>query len=157
MDNKKKKICLAATTGGHFEQILRLKMLKDKYDLLFFTNNCHVSKESGIPSYKVFSPNMHNKVLRLFGMIINSLQSCHFLLKYKPDVIISTGSGEMYPLLWFGKKIFKKKIIFIESFAKVNSCNKTGIATYKFADVFIVQWESMLQYYPNAKYYGGIY
>ena len=54
-------------------------------------------------------------------------------------------------------KIFKKKIIFIESFAKVNSPTLTGKLVYKFADQFYVQWEQMKEYYPNAIFKGGIY
>ncbi|MEM5600081.1 hypothetical protein AAHB61_03905 [Bacillus cereus] len=28
---------------------------------------------------------------------------------------------------------------------------------YKHADLFLVQWEDMKKFYPNAKYGGGIY
>ena len=54
---------------------------------------------------------------------------------------------------------FKKKVIYIESFAKINSPTMTGNLIYKkkLADQFYVQWESMLKYYPNAIYKGGIY
>ena len=55
------------------------------------------------------------------------------------------------------RKIFQKKVIFIESFAKVNSSTLTGKFIYKFADQFYVQWEEMLEVYPNAIYKGGIY
>ncbi|MDE6848090.1 MAG: polysaccharide biosynthesis protein, partial [Ruminococcus sp.] len=54
-------------------------------------------------------------------------------------------------------KIFRKKIIYIESFAKIKSPTATGKLLYKFADKFYVQWESMLEFYPKAKYIGGIY
>ena len=54
-------------------------------------------------------------------------------------------------------KVMKKKIIFIESFAKVTSPTLTGKLVYKFADQFYVQWEEMLKIYPNAIFKGGIY
>ena len=54
-------------------------------------------------------------------------------------------------------KLFKKKLIFIESFAKVNSPTLTGKLLYKFADQFYVQWEQMKEHYPNAIFKGGIY
>ena len=53
--------------------------------------------------------------------------------------------------------LFKSKIIYIETFAKINSKSKTGSLVYKFADLFIVQWEDMLKLYPKAIYKGGIY
>ena len=50
-----------------------------------------------------------------------------------------------------------QKVIFIETFANSNSPTKAGKIIYKFADYFIVQWESMLKFYPKAIYGGWIY
>ena len=50
-----------------------------------------------------------------------------------------------------------KKLIYIESFAKVTSPTETGKLLYKFADQFYVQWKPMLKFYPKAIYLGGIY
>lgn len=54
-------------------------------------------------------------------------------------------------------KIAGKRLIYIESFAKVTSATLTGKLLYKFADQFYVQWKSMLKVYPKAIYLGGIY
>ena len=54
-------------------------------------------------------------------------------------------------------KLFKKKVIYIETFARVNTASKTGRFVYKFADLFIVQWEELKKIYPNAVYGGSIY
>ena len=50
-----------------------------------------------------------------------------------------------------------KKIIYIETFANSKTKTATGTLLYTFADVFIVQWEEMLELYPNAIYGGWIY
>jgi len=39
----------------------------------------------------------------------------------------------------------------------VKSKTLTGKIVYKFADLFIVQWEEMLEEYPKAKYVGGVF
>ncbi|WP_368431051.1 hypothetical protein [Weissella confusa] len=54
-------------------------------------------------------------------------------------------------------QITRKKIIFIESYAKSNSPTLTGKIVYRFADMFIVQWEEMKHIYPKALYLGSIY
>ena len=54
-------------------------------------------------------------------------------------------------------KIFGSKIIFIETFANKNSKTVTGKYVYKFADLFLVQWEEMLKLYPKATLGGWIY
>ena len=62
----------------------------------------------------------------------------------------------MIPISVIAKK-FGKKLIYIESFAKINDPTKTGQFLYKYADQFYVQWEGMLEFYPDAIYLGGIY
>ena len=54
-------------------------------------------------------------------------------------------------------KRYGKKLIYIESFAKITSPNLSGKLLYRFADQFYVQWESMLKIYPKAICLGGIY
>lgn len=89
-------------------------------------------------------------------MIVNSFTSLRIYLKEKPDVIICTGVLAMIPMCLL-MKVFKKKLIYIESFAKVTSPTKTGKFLYKYADQFYVQWKSMKKFYPNAICLGGIY
>ena len=89
-------------------------------------------------------------------MIGNSLKTLKILISERPDAVISTGALATIPMCLFGK-IFGKKIIFIESFAKVNSQTLTGKLVYKFADQFYVQWDEMKKFYPNAICKGGIY
>ena len=48
-------------------------------------------------------------------------------------------------------------MIFIESFAKNKGKTLSGKLVYPIATTFVVQWKSMLEYYPKAVYFGGIY
>jgi len=79
-----------------------------------------------------------------------------YLLKENPSTIITTGAGASYPTCKWAK-ILGKKIIYIESFAKLNSESVTGRMIYPFADKFFVQWPEMLSVYPNAEYHGTVY
>ena len=88
--------------------------------------------------------------------IVNIVRSFVIFLRERPDVVISTGVFITVPMCVFAK-LFGKKVIYIESFAKVTSPTKTGRFLYKFADRFYVQWESMLNVYPKAVCLGGIY
>ena len=78
------------------------------------------------------------------------------MLNNRPDFIISTGALAAVPMMAW-TKIFGGKVIYIESFAKINTPNISGKITYKFADQFYIQWESLRRYYPNALNKGGIY
>ena len=151
-----KKICFIASSGGHFEQLMMLKPLMKKYDSLIVTEKTNYSvSNSEFNTYYLHQVNRREKSF-IFRMIGNSLKTLKILISERPDVVISTGALATIPMCLFGK-IFGKKIIFIESFAKVNSQTLTGKLVYKFADQFYVQWDEMKKFYPNAICKGGIY
>lgn len=149
-----KKICLIASSGGHFEQISMLKKLTKDFDVFFVTEKTkyRINKEN---LYYVKQVNRKDRLL-ILNMCIVFFQSLCIFFREKPDVIVSTGALSVLPMYVIGK-LFKRKLVFIESFAKVTTPTKTGKFLYKFVDVFIVQWQSMLKYYPNAIYLGSIY
>lgn len=156
MERKEIKICFAASSGGHFEQLLMLKKLMEKYDSFIVTEKTlYAPLSDDIKPYYMKQVN-RKEFTFIFRMIANLFRSLHIFFREKPDVVITTGAMAMIPMCLIAK-MFRKKLIFIESFAKVTSPTKTGKLMYKFADRFYVQWESMLEIYPDAIYLGGIY
>lgn len=150
------KICFTASSGGHFEQLMMLKPLMDKYESFIVTEKTNYKVSHKDKSfYYVKQVNRHEKKF-LYYMILNSLTTLKIFMKEKPDIVISTGALATIPMCIIAK-VFKKKIIFIESFAKTNSPTLTGKLIYKFADQFYVQWDSMKEFYPEAICKGGIY
>jgi UDP-N-acetylglucosamine:LPS N-acetylglucosamine transferase len=153
---KKVKIGLAASSGGHYEQLFMLRPLREKYEVFFITEKTRYSVEiSEKKIYYLKQVNREEKMF-LFRMMKNALLSLRIFMNEKPDIIICTGVLAMVPICLISK-LFRKKLIYIESFAKVTSATKTGKLMYHFADQFYVQWESMLKIFPNAIYKGGIY
>lgn len=156
MNEKKKKVCFAASSGGHYEQILMLKPLMEKYDSFILTEKTsYVSEQKGIRTYYVIQTNRKERST-FFKMVCNTVMSLRIFFRERPDVIICTGVLAMIPMCLICK-LFGRKLVFIESFAKVTSATETGRFLYRFADRFYVQWESMLEIYPKAIYLGGIY
>lgn len=84
------------------------------------------------------------------------LRAFRILKNEKPDCVITTGALIAFPFCVFAK-LSGKKVVYIESFARINSRSLTGRLVYPIADLFLVQWESMLALYPKAKYVGGIF
>ena len=76
--------------------------------------------------------------------------------KESPDFVVTTGAMVVIPMVFLAK-IFRKKSIYIESFARVYDASKTGKLMYKYSDLFIVQWDSLKTVYPDAVYGGSIY
>lgn len=152
-----KKICLISSSGGHFEQLLMLQKLNDNNKTFIVTEKTKYNKSDKKINYFVNQVN-RKEILFIPKMFLILFKSIYIFLKEKPDVIISTGVLCAIPMLFIGH-IFKKKVIYIESFAKIDSPTMTGKLIYKkhIADRFYVQWESMKKYYPDSIYLGGIY
>lgn len=153
---KNLKICFAASSGGHYEQLMMLKPLMEKYDSFIITEEtAYKAKIKGEKTYYMKQVNRKEKTF-FVRMIINTFRSFKIYLKEKPDCVICTGVLAMIPICLI-TKMFGKKLIYIESFAKVTSPTKTGKLLYKYADRFYVQWPQMKEIYPDAIYLGGIY
>ncbi|MCD8216176.1 MAG: polysaccharide biosynthesis protein [Clostridiales bacterium] len=150
------KVCFAASSGGHYEQLLMLKPLMNKYDSFIITEK--TLYETKIKGKKIYFLSQVNRCEKsfIFRMAANSFRSIQIYVKEKPDVVICTGVLAMIPICLIAK-LCRKKLIYIESFAKVTSGTGTGKLLYKIADRFYVQWESMLEIYPDAVCLGGIY
>ena len=153
---KTNKIMLVSSTGGHYEQLKQLFYLKDKYEVVLLTEkNVLNNVKLDIKVHFLYQQERKNlKFIIIF--LINVLNAFYYICLERPKVIISTGAGcSVFPCIF--TKLFGGKIIYIESFAKVDSRTKSGKLIYKISDTFYVQWEEMLRLYPEAVYKGGIY
>lgn len=147
------KVCLVSSSGGHFEQLKELKKLSDfgkQYVIV-----TEKTRTGEVADYYLKQVN-RKELLWIFYEIYNLFVSLYILFKEKPDAVISTGALCTIPML-LSAKMMNIKTIFIESFAKIKSPTLTGKLCYKFVDIFIVQWETMLEFYPNAIMGGSIY
>ncbi len=153
----KKRAIFISSTGGHLTQLLQLEPLMQKFDSLLVTEKNTVT-ESLASKYnmKFLKFSSRKKLNFIFLFIYNFCKSFWYLVKFHPKYIITTGAGTAFPMCIIGK-ILGKKIIYIESFARMNKKSTSGKIIYPLSNLFIVQWPEMLKLYPKAKYIGTIY
>ena len=157
-----KKVMFIASTGGHLVELLQLSDCFSRYDYCLVTeknkSNMNLKKKYKRVYWLVGGTysSLLGKLIYPFKLLINCFISLYLMIKVKPDVVVSTGAHNTGPMCCLAK-LFKKKVIFIETFANSDKPTRCGRIVYKFADVFIVQWESMKKYYPKAKYNGWIF
>ncbi len=151
-----KRIAFVASSGGHWAELLCLMEVADAHESFFVTEAGGQAEElEGRTVYTVPQINRKQKgfipsFLKLF------VQAFKTFRKEKPNVVISTGALAAFPYCLMGK-LRGAKVIYIETFARIQGKSLTGKLVYPFADLFIVQWESMLEYYPKAIYAGSIF
>lgn len=150
------KICFAASSGGHLEEISRLREIRDAYDCFLFTEQGSFSELDFCDTvYYVRQINRKEKKF-LWHFLQLWWKSAQIIHKEKPDCVISTGALATFPICVICK-LTGRKVIFIESFARVDDSSLTGKLMKKVADLYIVQWEELLRLVPNAVYGGGIF
>lgn len=155
-----KKIIFISSTGGHLTELMQLKPLFDEVEATVITektkSNENLVNELSVPVYYLKYGTKKNLLPYLFIFAFNILKSFVLFMKVKPDAIITTGTHTAVPMCYIAH-LFKKKVIWIETFANSKSPTSAGKLVHKIADKFIVQWDSMLEVYPDAIVGGWIF
>lgn len=155
-----KKVLFISSTGGHLSEMMMLNELFKKYDYHIITEKTKTTenlkdKYKNKINYLVYGTKDH-PISYPFRLLVNCFKSLYLYFKIRPDFIVTTGAHTAGPMCCLGK-IFGSRIIYIETFANMRTKTITGRLIYKFADLFVVQWNSMLELYPKATYGGWIY
>ena len=156
----KKSLLFISSTGGHLEEMLQLSPMFKNYDYHIVTektkSNIYLKDKYGDKvSYLVYGTKFHIFSYP-FKLLFNCFRSLFIYFKYSPDYIITTGTHTAGPMCCIGK-IFGSKVIYIETFANMVTKTSTGKLIYPISDLFIVQWESMKELYPDSVVGGWIF
>ncbi len=150
------KLLFVASTGGHWEELMCLSELAGEYDTVYVTECKNQSEErKEDDTYYLPQINRHEKhFIRNFLRLFRKASS--IMKKEKPRAIVTTGALLAYPFCLLAK-LKRVKVIYVESFARINDLSMTGRWVYPFADLFFVQWPELLERYPKAKYVGKVF
>ena len=166
-------VFMASSEGGHFSQLLALHDLFEKYQTVVVTDNERANKNipalkhvlaiefamADVEMRKKLKDSKKKKLTRfdyLPGYVKLFRQCFKICSKYRPKVIVSTGSVIAVPLILWGK-LHGSKTVFIETRAKVYGKTVTGKILTHIADKIIVQWPEMVEVYKGkGEYYGTL-
>ena len=153
-----RKVMFVCSTGGHLTELLQLEQIMLSYNYSLITEktkaNNKLKQKYKNTSFLIYGSKDH-KLTYPFKLLLNCFLSLFYYFKYQPDYIITTGAHTAGPICCIGK-IFGSKVIYIETFANINTKTVTGKIFYKFhiANLFVVQHKSMLKLYKKAVYEG---
>lgn len=151
--NRVPRLCFVSSSGGHWEQLQKLKPLADKYEGVFITEKTKFDAPLG--KYFMIQTDLKDKLMP-FKMLCNTVYALLIWIKEKPDFVITTGTMVAYPF-YLLSVLCNKKFVFIETFGRANMPTVAGKKMEKHADLFIVQWETQKKYYKKAIYGGCLY
>lgn len=150
--SRKPRVCLVSSSGGHWEQLQKLRPLLEKYDGYVVTEKTAFDANA---NYFMKQTDLKDKFM-LLKMLINCIYCFYIWTKERPDFVITTGTMVAYPF-YILSICFRKKFIFIETFGRANMPTVAGKRMEKDADLFIVQWETQKKHYKKAIYGGCLY
>ncbi len=155
-----KKLLFISSTGGHLTELMQLKELFSKYPYHIITEKTDSTKSyqekyKGHVNYLVYGTK-HHLLSYCFKFPYNCIKSLFLYFKIRPTHIITTGAHTAVPMCYIGR-LFGSKVIYIETLANIKTKTLSGKLVYPIANLFLVQWESMLNLYPRAKYIGPLF
>jgi len=156
------KVLLTAGGGGHTGYAIALAgALKSKASLIFL-----IGKDDSLSRARlsplgeivaVTKPRQPGTRLWRFiwGFILCSLQSLWIWIKYRPEVVVSTGSNIAIPICIVGRA-FGSRIVNIEDSVRLFSSSKTSKYLDLISDVTLLQWREQLELHPKKGRYVGL-
>ncbi|KAK9487976.1 oligosaccharide biosynthesis protein Alg14 like-domain-containing protein [Lipomyces starkeyi] len=97
----------------------------------------------------------------IFTSAVCGLECLVALVKVQPDIVVCNGPGSCVlicfaALLLRATRIKLTRLVYIESFARVNSLSLTGRILISVVDRFIVQWPALAERYKDngVEYFG---
>jgi UDP-N-acetylglucosamine:LPS N-acetylglucosamine transferase len=135
-------------------QARRLASVYEKHNHFYFTFSGPVARELKKTARVRTIPNIVRS--NPISWAVGAIRSARVAFAERPDVIITTGAGVVVFLCVFCK-LLGAKLVFLESMAKVERPTLTARLLYPFADLFIVQWPALLQFFPKAQFAGRLF
>jgi UDP-N-acetylglucosamine:LPS N-acetylglucosamine transferase len=153
---KQYKVCVGASSGGHMTELLGLletiNIWPVKPTLYVTTREIWAKKLRALGTTYIVGECDRNKP---FKILITLSRSLHFVLKERPDVVITTGSLPI-AVVCIVAKIFGSKVIWIDSLAQLEDLSMSGKMMLKFADLILAQWPEVAEKYPAVEYVGEL-
>lgn len=147
-----RKILAVASGGGHWIQMRRLAPAFEGLDVAYVS--VAVGYASDVPDHRFYAiPDVTRWDRVKFGLLI--IQLTHILLKERPQVVVTTGSGPGMITLALAKLILRSKTIWIDSIANCERMSSSGLKARWVADVWLTQWPQ-LQRVGGPQYWGSV-
>jgi beta-1,4-N-acetylglucosaminyltransferase len=155
MPTEKRGGCLlVASSGGHLLQLSQLKdtWAREERHWVTFDKPDARSMLAGEDVTYAHHPTNRN----IPNLLRNLRLALALVRRLRPRAIVTTGAGVAVPFCWIGR-LLGARIVYIESFARVNRPSLTGRLVHPVAHRFFVQWPDMRAHFRKAEYRGGIF
>ena len=146
-------VLMVSTQGGHLAQLLVLERWWGDRDRLWVcpTTPDVVDRLAGERVVASYTPTTRN----LPNLVRNALLAVRLLRRERPSLVVSAGAGVAVPF-FVAAWLLRIPTVFIEVYDRVDTPTMTGRLCGPFTTRRIVQWQSQLEFYPDARLVGPL-
>ncbi len=150
---KRMKVCLAASGGGHLSQMLKLIDSWQGHETFYITT-AEVVKEQLQKLGRVYVVGECNRrsLLRTVKVLLCCMK---IIFAERPDVVISTGAAVGCISCFLGK-LTGAKVIWVDSITNIERLSVSGRMVRFIADLFFVQWPELTAKYRGVQFAGTV-
>lgn len=127
---------VVASGGGHWAQMLRLREAFDGLDVVYVGVQAMYRTDVAPARFHVV-PDVSR--LHRWMLPVTVLRLVWVLLRERPRVIVTTGSGPGYLALRLGRRLGARGV-WIDSIANVEELSMSGRRAGRVADLWLTQW-----------------
>jgi len=149
-------ICLSASGGGHFRQLLDLEPLWSRHRHFIVTERTALARSfeqsetiEYVPHFALGQARRGDALTMLVAALRSVWSSARIIARHRPDVVISTGAGsQIFLLIW--ARLAGAKIFLIDSFARFDAPSKFARIAGRLAHVRIAQSAAATEKWPGS-------
>lgn len=146
-------VLLVSTQGGHLAHMVALRSWWETRDRVWVCPDApdvadRLAGERVVHSYSPTTRNVPN-LLRNWALAVRVLR------RERPSLVVSAGAGVAVPF-FVAARLLGIPTVFIEVYDRVDTPTMTGRLCGPFTTRRIVQWQSQLEFYPDAHVVGPL-
>lgn len=130
------KLLAISSGGGHWVQLLRVRSAFEGCRVVYATVS--LSYRSDVEPAEFFLIPDSNRWQK-FALLRTALAVLILVVRYKPDVVVTTGAAPGYFGARIGK-LFGSRVIWIDSVANAEEISMSGRLVGSFVDLWLTQW-----------------
>jgi len=151
--NRRLRICLVSSVGGHFRELLQLRPVYGRHEHFYVVNDRMEAP-----------PEIAGRMIRIrhferdWRQVLNFFEAWTILRRWRPHLVITTGAS---PAVVFGlaARLLGIPLVFIECSSVVERPSLSGRLVYWLGlwALFLYQWPQLKRVYPRGTYGGLVF
>lgn len=146
---RRRKIMAVASSGGHWQQLMRLKGTLPEEDTLFVTTNAAHGSDVRHAVLHVVTDANRDQPLAFLRM---TWEVARCVVETRPQVILSTGAAPGLVAILFGR-VLGARTLWIDSVANAEEVSLSGRIAIRVAQRTLTQWPHLAR--PGGPDYEG--